>query len=514
MKKTFKCCVVMVLLGVVGSFSVEAGITDKLRKATKDAIGGGDSVGGGGMYNKGKNDEKEKEKDENDEDKDEDEDDADIRGKKDKNADRWKGDIVSSTTDDEGNITTVTQTDDGNYITQVTDEDGNLVSTEVKTYSDNMTQVVTVDEATGKVTVEHFVGGGGTLTSTSDSGDFGDQGSPIATSTYDRGELDDQGNLIAWVKNDENGRPIETEENYPEGSYETSDIDPDTGNTDSTLYDRDGNVVSTTTTEGLPGGGEKETTTGFQTGEVTQTLYDDDGYKVYSDTKNSDGVEVDSFERAPDGSTVSTQTDLNGNPQTETRDKDGHLVFRESTNGDGTISSESRDSDTGNINITNRDMDNNVVSTTNMENLPGGGFKKTDTDHRTGEVTQTLYADEIGVVKRTELYRDKRNSDGDVISSFETAADGSHMSTWTDPDGIQWTSTSDKDYNDIFKESTDGDGNVISSFEKTPDGSTVETGTDPDGTQWSVTRDKDGNIVKRETNDPNDSLGKDDDELK
>ena len=55
MKKTFKCCVVMVLLGVVGSFSVEAGITDKLRKATKDAIGGGDSVGGGGMYNKGKN---------------------------------------------------------------------------------------------------------------------------------------------------------------------------------------------------------------------------------------------------------------------------------------------------------------------------------------------------------------------------------------------------------------------------------------------------------------------------
>jgi len=165
MKKTFKCCVVMVVLGVVGNFSVEAGITDKIRNAMKPVFDDGGGGGDGDMHNKGKNDEKEKDDNKGDKGEDEDNDEADIKGKKEKNADRFKGDIVSSTTDDEGNITTTIETEDGNYITQVTDEDGNLVSTVVTTYShpetahsvEEKTQV-TIDEATGKVTVEYFAG--------------------------------------------------------------------------------------------------------------------------------------------------------------------------------------------------------------------------------------------------------------------------------------------------------------------------------------------------------------------
>jgi len=60
----------MVLLGVVGNFSVEAGITDKLRNATKGVIG--DGGGSGGMQNKGKKDGKKKDgkkDDKNDKDK-------------------------------------------------------------------------------------------------------------------------------------------------------------------------------------------------------------------------------------------------------------------------------------------------------------------------------------------------------------------------------------------------------------------------------------------------------------
>lgn len=406
MIKTFKCCVVMVVLGVVGNFSVEAGITDKLRDAMKGVFD--DGKGGmqsGGMHNKGKNDEKEK--DDKKGDKEEDEDVADKKDEKDKNTDRFKGDIVASATDDEGNITTVTQTEDGNLITQVTDEDGNLVSTVVKTNIDGVgTQVVTTDEVTGKVTVDVF----------------DNKGTKISSDTHDSGYFDDQGNLLVWQNRDDKGRETASWWRNDDGSTASASRDPDTGNTNITYRDKDNNVTSTRNLEFPPEGGSKSTLTDTQTGEVKQILRDDEGTTLYSDTKNSDGVEIRSFERAPDGSSVSTWTYPDSGVQwIDIKDKDGNpvsTVMRINRDDGGTqvnstdeftgkvtvdvfddtgtkISSDTfdgsldvidRDPDTGITNITYTDKNGNY-STVKLEFPPEGGMRKTIRDYRTGVET-------------------------------------------------------------------------------------------------------------------------------
>jgi len=195
------------------------------------------------------------------------------------------------------------------------------------------------------------------------------------------------------------------------------------------------------------------------------------------------------------------RTDPNSGGQwINTYDKDGNHVFSGKTDGDG-----------------------NMLSSEVTEIFPEGGSKVTDTDHRTGVVSQFLHNDE-GIL----VYSEKKDSDGVVINSYERAPDGSRVHTRTDPDsGVQYISTFDSANTNVFTERRDGDGTklssetknnwgkVISTFKRAPDGSTVETRIDPDsGTQWAVTKDKDGNIIKRETNDPNDSLGEDEDELK